>query len=408
MPRYDSESGRWVRALAADMDGGPRAERQLAARDGGYGRRLTPYDAGQRLAPYGARRSPAYGAPRAAGRQPAPRARDFTARLALALALRPMPPRVPPVSRARPQWFPGLLTTFALVLTCLVSAAAQGVLPAPWREAGPPGGTVAEVRWRVAGELRPQVGAGALVFSPADRNRLMVVGAGGVEAWDVADTGRPRMVYLSRMPDAGPASALGVDSDRRTVLAASDEQLLTWDTGVGVLPWLEFTPDVRGVKALRKRTESLDIVVRRSRNLTVLREAATNGSAREGFQTTASLSQAAHAAQFSPDGNTLAIADDLGNVQLWDLTRNYEPTPKGRQLNTGARLPRALAFSADAALLAVIGKDDVVRLWDITHPDRPRHLGNPVQLPARAVAFGPDPHLVATAGPDGTVSLWRR
>ncbi|MBP5936785.1 hypothetical protein F3K43_12860 [Streptomyces sp. LBUM 1476] len=82
--------------------------------------------------------------------------------------------------------------------------------------------------------------------------------------------------------------------------------------------------------------------------------------------------------------------------------------PRGRQLNTGARLPRALAFSADAALLAVIGKDDVVRLWDITHPDRPRHLGNPVQLPARAVAFGPDSHLVATAGPDGTVSLWRR
>ncbi|WP_143569199.1 WD40 repeat domain-containing protein [Streptomyces acidiscabies] len=379
MPLYDSGLGRWVRALAADMYGGVRAERQLAAYDG--------VDA---------------------GRQPAPYPRDFATRLALALALRPLPPSLPSASRPGPHWFPGLLTTFALVLTCLTTAAAQGVLPTPWREPAPPGGAMPDVRWRAAGGLRPQVAVGAMVFSSADRNRLMVVGVGGVEAWDVTDTARPKKAYLSRMPDARPVSALGIDSDRRTVLAASDEQLITWDTEVGVLPWLEPTPDVRGVKALRQRTGSLDIVVRRSRNLTVLREAATSGSAREDFQTTASFSQAAHAAQFSPDGNTLAIADDLGNVQLWDLTRNYEPTPRGRQLNTGARLPRALAFSADAALLAVIGKDDVVRLWDITHPDRPRHLGNPVQLPARAVAFGPDSHLVATAGPDGTVSLWRR
>uniref|UniRef100_UPI000AA05A74 hypothetical protein n=1 Tax=Streptomyces acidiscabies TaxID=42234 RepID=UPI000AA05A74 len=101
MPRYDSGLGRWVRALAADMYGGVRA-----------------------------------------GRQPAPYPRDFATRLTLALALRPMPPRLPSVSRPGPHWFPGLLTTFALVLTCLATAAAQGVLPTPWREPAPPGGAV--------------------------------------------------------------------------------------------------------------------------------------------------------------------------------------------------------------------------------------------------------------------------
>ncbi|WP_416968648.1 WD40 repeat domain-containing protein [Streptomyces sp. 4F14] len=303
---------------------------------------------------------------------------------------------------------PGLLTTFALVLTCLTTAAAQGVLPTPWIDRPAPGRDAAQERWSALGKLQLGSGVGDMTFCSLDPRQLLAIGEDGVETWDVSDTARPRLLYRSRVPETGPVSALGIDADGRTVFAASDERLLTWMQGSEILSWLQLAPPVKGVKALRKRTESLDIVVRRSRTLTVLQEAATNGSARGDFVTTASFAQATHAARFSPDGNTLALADDLGNVQLWDLTRNYEPTPRGRQLNTGARLPRALAFSADAGLLAVIGRDDVVRLWDVTHPDRPRHLGNPVRLPARAVAFSSDSRLVATAGPDGTVSLWRR
>jgi len=340
----------------------------------------------------------------------APASADFTPRLLLALGTHPLPPprRLPPPVRPNPHWLPGLLTTLALVLICLTTATAQGVLPAPWADESPSGRGATQERWTAAGRLRLQVGAEGLLFAPSDRRRLLAVGEGGVEAWDVADAARPRRVYVSRMPDLGTVTALGVDAGRRRVLAASDEQLVTWDARLGVLPWLESAPEVRDVKALRKRTESLDLVVRRSRTLTVLQEAATNGSAREGFMTTASFPEGAHAAQFSPDGNTLALADDLGNVQLWDLSRNYEPTPRGRALNTGARRPRAVVFSADAALLAVIGEDEVVRLWDIRHPERPRHLGSPAQLPARSVAFSADARLVATAGADGRVSLWWR
>ncbi|MHC5903481.1 WD40 repeat domain-containing protein [Streptomyces sp. S6] len=319
------------------------------------------------------------------------------------------PRRLPPPVRPNPHWLPGLLTTLALVLTCLTTAAAQGVLPAPWADGSPSRRPAVRERWAEVGVLRLQVGAEGVVFSPADRRRLVAVGGGGVEAWDVADAARPVRVHVSRMADVGAVSALGVDADGRTVFAASDEQLITWEAGLGVLTRLEFAPEVRDVKALRKRTESLDLVVRRSRNLTVLQEAAaTDGVARESFMTTASFAEGAHAAQFSPDGNTLALADDLGNVQLWDLSRNYEPTPRGRPLNTGARLPRAVAFSPDATLLAVIGRDEVVRLWDVTHPDRPRHLGSPARLPARSVAFSADARLVATAGADGRVALWRR
>jgi len=285
------------------------------------------------------------------------------------------------VTGSNPHWLPGLLTTLTLVLTSLTTAAAQGVLPAPWTDKPPSGQASTQARWTAAGELRVRVGAEGVVFAPSERRRLLAVGAGGVEAWDVADAARPKRV-----------------------LAASDEQLVTWEPGLGVLPWPRSVPEVKGMKALRKRAERLDLVVRRSQNLTVLQEAVTD----EGFMTTASFPQGAHAAQFSPDGNTLALADDLGNVQLWDLSRAYEPTPRGRPLNTGARLPRAVAFSPDAALLAVIGKDDVVRLWDIRHPDHPRHLGSPAELPARSVAFSPDARLVATAGVDGRVSLWWR
>jgi len=337
----------------------------------------------------------------------APASADFTPRLLLALGTHPLPPprRLPPPVRPNPHWLPGLLTTLALVLICLTTATAQGVLPAPWADESPSGRGATQERWTAAGRLRLQVGAGGLLFAPSDRRRLLAVGEGGVEAWDVADAARPRRASVSRVPGLGAVSAVGVDADGRAVLATCDGQLVTWEAGLEVPPWLESTPEVGDVKALRQHAESLGLVVRRSQGLTVLQEATADGG---GFMTTASFPEGAHAAQFSPDGNTLALADDLGNVQLWDLSRNYEPTPRGRALNTGARRPRAVAFSADAALLAVIGEDEVVRLWDIRHPERPRHLGSPAQLPARSVAFSADARLVATAGADGRVSLWWR
>ncbi|QNP70062.1 hypothetical protein IAG44_11785 [Streptomyces roseirectus] len=325
--------------------------------------------------------------------------------LNLSASMRPAGPR-----RTRPahhpRWIPVLLTTLALVLTCLTTAAAQGVIPTPWTKPAPAGGTVPEVRWTRVGEVRTRVGEVILAFSPADRNRLLAAGT-GVEEWDVRDAARPRRAHVWRTPH--PVTVLGVDPDRRTVVAASGRQLLSWEGGSGMLSRLESTPEAREVKAVRKRARSLDIVVRRSDSLTVLQEAGTtDDSGRYGFMTTAGFPQATHAAQFSPDGDSLALADDLGNVQLWDLSRNYEPTPRGRPLNTGARLPRALAFSPDAALLAVIGRDGAVRLWDIRHPSRPHPLGHPVGRPATSLAFSPDSRLVATADTDGNVTLWQR
>ena len=63
---------------------------------------------------------------------------------------------------------------------------------------------------------------------------------------------------------------------------------------------------------------------------------------------------------FAPDGKTLAVADILGSITLWDLDRS---TPMRSIHGDGDEL-RQLAFTPDGAAVAAAGKNGVIRLWD--------------------------------------------
>jgi predicted Zn finger-like uncharacterized protein len=107
---------------------------------------------------------------------------------------------------------------------------------------------------------------------------------------------------------------------------------------------------------------------------------------------------------FSPDGNTLAVANLSGVLVLWDVaTRKIARNV----VDTGAAY--GLAYSPDGKTLAV-GHSRGVDLWDVAGGKLAATLtghavvnGSPFVL---SVAFSPDGKTLASGGGDGAVKLW--
>jgi WD40 repeat protein len=104
---------------------------------------------------------------------------------------------------------------------------------------------------------------------------------------------------------------------------------------------------------------------------------------------------------FSPDGQTLATADNVSTVTLWDVATGKDR----RQLHGHQRLVSRLAFSADGKRLASASWDSTVIVWDLVNR-RPQLTLRGHMRSVLCVTMSPDGSRLATSSEDGTVKLW--
>jgi RNA polymerase sigma factor (sigma-70 family) len=106
-------------------------------------------------------------------------------------------------------------------------------------------------------------------------------------------------------------------------------------------------------------------------------------------------------AAFSADDELLASGDGAGEVRLW-----YTKAGKGKTVLKGHKgAVTGVAFSPDGKLLASCGADGTVRLWDVgagkAWATLEGHTGA-----ALCLAFAPDGKSLASGGEDRTVRVW--
>jgi WD40 repeat protein/serine/threonine protein kinase len=104
---------------------------------------------------------------------------------------------------------------------------------------------------------------------------------------------------------------------------------------------------------------------------------------------------------FSPDGQTLATADNTSTITIWDSGTGEVR----RQLRGHNRLVSYLAFSPDGAKLASASWDSTVVVWDLADSRAIARLQGHMRS-VLSVAFSPDGRRLATSSEDQTVRLW--
>ncbi len=103
---------------------------------------------------------------------------------------------------------------------------------------------------------------------------------------------------------------------------------------------------------------------------------------------------------FSPGGEILAIGREGGQVQVVDLESNRDIS----RIAYGLAI-NSIAFSPDGKAVAIAGENNNVLVWNLDEDRELKTLRHDQDV-NRAV-FSPDGQLLATANEDGTARVWR-
>ena len=238
-----------------------------------------------------------------------------------------------------------------------------------------------------------------VAFSP-DGSKLLATSANktrNVQIWDVV-----ALEELTPRPDGFSATASSVDisADGQWMLACGrDRTLRLWGLATGeevwrhdfedvYAWWVRFRPD--GSQFLATEEQGTHVFDLESRKPVVFIPA-------PGSVTVA---------EWSPDGNSIAMASERSGVGLWDAASRslrYE-------LPSSSAAVWAVSFSEDGSQLAAADESGAVRVWNVADGslrfEIPHYSGSGLRDAAWALALSPDARRVAVGGTEGRVALW--
>ena len=240
-----------------------------------------------------------------------------------------------------------------------------------------------------------------MTFAPDGRTLVTSDDTGTVFAWDV-ERGRIRERFSGHTGEP----ALAVSSDGRTLYSAGlDARMVIWDLAGDRRLERRFaagpamTYDDGSPKGLALSPDGQTLAVTQQDGSVDLLDARTL----ERRRVLRALKGAALGVDFSPDGRLLAVTGEGAHVTLWDA-RTLSPAGELEELQ-GSRFSQEVVFSPDGRLVAAGGIGETanhVRAWDV-------RTGEPApvrfDLLSPDLVFSPDGRLLAAAGMESSTEV---
>ena len=242
-------------------------------------------------------------------------------------------------------------------------------------------------------------------FSPDGHRLASEDGSGTIRLWD-ARTGKQLHATPAPSRDVSFGS-LAYSADGRMIAAAGYDRIVLLDGRTGRLRGQIRRQLAGGQVALAPGAvaAAANNVVRIWDTSSLTERNAAGSLSNIGERSLSASADFETRLAFSPDGRTLALGRQSGDVELWD-TRSDKRL--GDVLRGHRAAVQALRFSRDGRTLASSDAAKSIRLWDV---ERRAQLGGPIVLPTSNdyvldIAFSPDGRTLASADDDFMIRLW--
>jgi len=210
-------------------------------------------------------------------------------------------------------------------------------------------------------------------------------------AWDVA-SGKEKMKVKGEMTRTAP-SIITLSADGKTIAAVGRGMLKLWNAGTGAaLGEYEAHPNY-GIKSVAFSRDGRFVVTTSDDRNAQLTETA-GGSAGTAFK----CSSRPNAAEFSPDGKTVFVADQVPSLHQFDVA-----TGEDKPAAPMSRAAKQIAVSSDGMWVACAASS--LELWSRAES---RWVVKPVEgsSGATAVAISPDGKFIALGDMEGRIHVW--